>query len=119
MTHTIISEVNDSDRNIVMFVVDGALVGINYWYGVGDPISSIVIDYIKTDVELFKKVEKYYNNEEDDVDLFFPSPRFDEQVKRLDNIIGAIHETAFIEEQISGLKLKIENIMSQLSTERA
>tara|TARA_R110000868_G_scaffold174308_2_gene410907 strand:+ start:1093 stop:1437 length:345 start_codon:yes stop_codon:yes gene_type:complete len=114
MTHTIISEVNDSDRNIVMFVVDGALVGINYWYGVGDPISSLVTDYIKTDATLFKHVQKYYNNAEHDVDLFFPSPCFDEQVQRLDNIIGAIHEVAYIEEQIKELQDKINNLMSNL-----
>jgi hypothetical protein len=114
MTHTIISQVEDSDRNIVMFVVDGALVGINYWYGVGDPISPMVTDYIRTDVGLFKHIQTYYNTEEHDVDLFFPSPYFDEQVKRLDNIIGAVHEVNYIEEQISELQLKIKNLMENL-----
>jgi hypothetical protein len=111
MTHTIISQVEDSDRNIVMFVVDGALVGINYWYGVGDPI---VTDYVRTDGVLFKHVQKYYNNAEHDVDLFFPSPCFDEQVQRLDKIIGAIHEVAYLEENISELQLRIKNLMQNL-----
>jgi hypothetical protein len=111
MTHTIISQVEDSDRNIVMFVVDGALVGINYWYGVGDPIEP---DYVRTDGVLFKHVKKYYNTNDHDVDLFFPSPYFDEQVKRLDNIIGAVHEVNYIEEQISELQLKIKNLMENL-----
>ena len=114
MKHTIISQVETSDRNIVLFIEDGALVGINYWFGLGDPISPAVTDFIKPDPILFDHVRRYYNNAENDIEFFFPSPCFDEQIQRLDNVIGAIHEVFFIEEQIKELQLKIKNLMENL-----
>lgn len=114
MKHTIITEVETSDRNMVLFIEDGALVGINYWFGLGDPISEAVTDFIKPDAKLFKYVQKYYNNAEHDVDFFFPSPCFDDQVERLDKIMGAVSEIHHSEEQIKELQLKIKNLMENL-----
>jgi hypothetical protein len=114
MKHTIITEVENSDRNIVMFIEDHALVGINFWYGQGDPISPIVTDFIKPDRSLFDCVRRYYNNAEYDVDYFFPSPDFDHQVKRLNCIISAIHELNYLEEQISELQFKMKNLTEKL-----
>ena len=114
MTHTIISQVETSDRNIVLFIEDGALVGINYWHGIGDPITPLVTDFIKPDSTLFKHVKKYYNNAERDIDFFFPSPYFNEQIQRLDNIIGAMQKVNFIENEIKQLQLQINNLMEEL-----
>ena len=115
MKHTIITEVETSDRNIVLFIEDGALVGINYWFGLGDPIGTAVTDwFLKPDPILFDHVRRFYNNAEYDIEFFFPSPCFDEQIQRLDKIMGAMHEVFFIEEQIKELQLKIKNLMENL-----
>jgi len=115
MKHTIITEVENSDINIVMFIEDHALVGINYWFGLGDPLGPELSDFFgKPDRILFDYVKRYYNNAEYDVDYFFPSPDFDHQVKRLDGIMSAMHQVNFIEEQISELQLTIKNLMENL-----
>ncbi len=121
MIHSIITQVEESDRNIYITIEDGSLVSVSYSQGLGD----IDLDFLTTHNpgitsfvirELEKQGDELYSPE-----FFFPSPYWDEQVKVIDDAISKLVQEQFLAEaQMEKLDSEIQSLLEdQLEIERA
>jgi hypothetical protein len=120
MIHSIISYVEESDRNIYLTIEDGSLVSVSYSQGLEDidlhfltthnpGITSFVIR------ELEKQGDELYSPE-----FFFPSPYWDQQVKAIDDAIWSLLKMenlkAELIESIEKLEREIDTYKAQIKT---
>jgi len=116
MIDSIITQVEESDRNIYITIEDGSLVSVSYSQGLGD----IDLDFLTTHNpgitsfvirELEKQGDELYSPE-----FFFPSPYWDEQVKVIDDAIWSLLK---IENKKAELIERIEKLEREIDTYKA
>lgn len=118
MINQIIAQVEESDRNIYLTIENGRLVSVNYSQGLGE----IDLHFLTThNEEITKFVLRELDEQGDElysVDLFFPSPYWDEQVKAIDDAIWKLikieNKRAELIESILKLEKEIDNIRAQI-----
>lgn len=87
-TNQIIAQVEQSDRNIYLTIMDGALVAVNYSQGVGK-IDSRFFDIENSELtEFVRDKVNYLGGDEYQADFFFPSPYWGEQIEVIDEAIS-------------------------------
>ena len=87
-TNQIIAQVEQSDRNIYLTNIDGALVAGNYSFGVGE-IDSSFFDIENSELtEFVREKVNYLGGDEYQADFFFPSPYWGEQIEVIDDAIS-------------------------------
>lgn len=72
-----------SDRNIILIVQNGMLIGINYWQGIGD---NLFTEYNRTDERLTKFIMPSFFGLFD-TEWVLPSPNYDEMIEFIDEKI--------------------------------
>lgn len=118
MKNQIIAQVEASDRNIYLTIVDGSLVSVNYSQGMGD----IDLHFLQThNEELTEYIIKELNKLGDEFyspELFFPSPCWNEQIDTIDNLIWRLeeeeNERAELFENIEKLETQLAELKSRL-----
>lgn len=87
-TNQIIAQVEQSDRNIYLTIMDGALVAVNYSQGVGE-IDSRFFEIENSELtEFVREKINYLGGDEYQADFFFPSPYWGEQIEVIDDAIS-------------------------------
>ncbi len=111
----IIAQVEESDRNIYLTIIDGTLCGVNYSQGLGD-IDLHFMNLENHDYPLFHLVhqELHKHNEEYSIEWFFPSPYWDEQIKIIDKAIWKYIKKQNILEEIEELETQIAKLRKSL-----
>lgn len=84
----IIAQVEQSDRNIYLTIMDGSLVAVNYSQGVGE-IDSRFFEIDDSELtEFVREKVNYFGGDEYQADFFFPSPYWGEQIEVIDEAIS-------------------------------
>ena len=118
MINQIIAQVEESDRNIYLTIENGRLVSVNYSQGLGD-IDFHFLTAFNPSLTMFVLRELDEQGDElYSVDLFFPSPYWNEQVKAIDDAIWKLikieNKRAELIERIMNLEKEIDNIKAQI-----
>lgn len=118
MINQIIAQVEESDRNIYLTIENGRLVSVNYSQGVND-IDLHFLTAFNPSLTMFVLRELEEQGDElYSVDLFFPSPYWNEQVKAIDDAIWKLiqieNKRADLIERTMKLEKEIDNIKAQI-----
>jgi hypothetical protein len=110
----IIAQVEESDRNIYLTIINGSLCGVNYSQGLGD-IDLHFMNLENHDFKLYNMVRQELDKDEKhSSDWFFPSPYWDEQVKIIDQVIWKYITNQNILDEIEELEMKIAKLRQSL-----
>lgn len=110
----IIEQMQDSDRVLILHIVNSGIKGINYFQGI-DSAEESITQFLTPDVELTNYVLsrwKYSNmtDEYEDLEGVFPSPDYEEIIDSIDELIW---DYVSFERQICDMKAELLSLQNK------